>query len=298
LYLIREILSGKHVGGSLAPFASSLDDVDAEIRENLGDYAKPHAMRALPVSTIKRTIDELSQEAAAAWASGNRLRYDEFTRQAQEVRRYLRETTGLFGRSRGFATEESRQRDAKRKAIDRAVTAIHKQSPEIARHLKTHVVLRDGGWSYSGSETWDTRTDHFGELIDLESTAGGWRMEPPVIEEVEAARIRQRWLAKKIEPTVVREAIDFYRGRTGISDEDRGKNFERKLSEWERSCEAKDVIKTPTEIAKETLEKNRRRYPGRDEEFILQQTRQEVRALIDAQIRRKHILTAPSWWSV
>jgi hypothetical protein len=298
LHLIREILSGGHVGGCPAPFASTLNDTDAEIHEKVGDYAKPHAMRALPVSTIKRLIDELSQGAAAAWASGNRLRYDELTRQAQEARRYLRDTTGLGNRSRRFPDEWSRQNDAERKTLDRAVSAIHKQSPLIAKHLKTTIIRDDAGWHYAGLETWDTRTDHFGELLDVESSVPG-RLERPAIEEVEAASIRRNWLAKKIESSVVRAAIDAFRSKTGTDPRDRSnENLERNIARWEKDCEAKDVTKTPAEIAKETLEKNRRRYPGRDENFIFQQTRQEVRDLIDAQIRRKHVQKASSWWSV
>jgi hypothetical protein len=97
----------------------------------LDDAAK--ACYRARISELRAEIDDADGCADLERASRARLELDELIEQ-------LRRATGLYGTTRSFVDDRERARVAVRKAITRALDAIAKRDPEIARLLEARVV--------------------------------------------------------------------------------------------------------------------------------------------------------------
>lgn len=161
--------------------------VEDEIPPEDGEEARPTPddVGTFAAKALDRLTKQKTTEAQTALASGDKAGYDRLQLEIIKVREYKSQTIGLHGRRRKFATQTSRDFDAVRKAIDRAVQAIGKRSPKIADHLKAHICGSDGMWFYTGDLQWDT-TSRVAEWSD-------WT--PDTIEEdPQVLRIRRAWL--------------------------------------------------------------------------------------------------------
>jgi hypothetical protein len=97
----------------------------------LDDAAKAH-YRAR-IGELRAEIDDADMCADLERASRARLEMDELIEQLSRV-------SGLHGAMRSFVDDPERARVAVRKAITRALDAIAKRDPEIARELGARVV--------------------------------------------------------------------------------------------------------------------------------------------------------------
>ena len=109
------------------------------------------------------------------------------------AREYRNAAYGSNGRKRYLADEDSRDQDAVRKQIERAVTAIKKTAPRCAAYLKANIAsVGHGGWIFTGNrDEWDLASD----LSAWDADESDSSLESQ--SDLDPDEIRRKWIANR-----------------------------------------------------------------------------------------------------
>ena len=111
------------------------------------------------------------------------------------IREYKNATFGAFNRRRKVADEGSRDQDAVRKQLERAIAAIARKAPRCAKFLKQNIVnIGDGAWWFKcNREEWDTGMSEEDLLRGMN-------------EAEQVHFLRELWLVEQVKPAPRRSA--------------------------------------------------------------------------------------------
>jgi hypothetical protein len=238
-----------------------------EVKLGFQTRIRPEAMRALSPSSIRQCIANSNREAKEALANGNKAEYDRKMVEVAAARKYLTETTALGGKSRRFPDQISRDVDAVRKAIERAVASIRKRSPALAAYFKKAIRHSGSSWQYVGAEVWDCSPigDPFSQT-DLT-----WEPEP---EDNEVLAIRKSWVTESRRNAATQEIL---------------------LAKWREKQKAE---MSPVRLAENVYRENAKEYGVRGSAYVLERTKEDVLRLIVRSVTRKRAAKMGAWWSV
>ena len=137
------------------------------------------------------------------------------------IREYKTATFGAHNHRRKVSDEGSRDQDAVRKQIERAIAAIARKAPRCAKFLKENIVnIGDGAWWFKGNrDEWDTgpsEEDLFRMMKEEEDLFRTTNEEEQVQfltmnEEEQVQFLRQRWFGKQAKPTPRRPPVRTHR---------------------------------------------------------------------------------------
>jgi hypothetical protein len=147
-----------------------LTDYQAQVRQQT---------RATSPGRLRTFINDTERRAKQAWDCGDKAEHDRLRLEISRVRAYQTANRAHAGKSRAFANETSRDVDAVRKAIERAITEIRKQSAGIADHFRATILYGgEGCWFYDGDNS-------------------AWIMNSAEREDLDPRTIRATWLGEQ-----------------------------------------------------------------------------------------------------
>ncbi len=89
---------------------------------------------------LRERMTELADQIARARDDGDLAGQEAAENELDALTDYLRQSSGLGGRSRRFAGDSERARTSVRKALVRAIDEVQRSNADISAHLKDHIV--------------------------------------------------------------------------------------------------------------------------------------------------------------
>ncbi len=143
---------------------------------------------AVSLGKLKAAAHDLQARANAAWKRGDKVSYDRFVIERVALRKYQAECFA-GGRKKFIETEATRDQNAVREAVRRAIGAIAKMAPDVAAHLRSQIRSSNGSWVYRGGLAWGCEGSTEGEIeafldampegpLDVDAIRSRWRQTP------------------------------------------------------------------------------------------------------------------------